>query len=97
MESDSIRKMNEANGAFAPYQGRNSYRHDMPDNERRDCRLIVGAKEKSLIVLMDDRGRIDMKRGLVVEGNPPEFFDLMRNVLTTEKMNHPVAPFVTAF
>lgn len=69
----------------------------MQDNERRDCQLIVGTKEESLVVLVDDRRRIDMKRGLVVEGNPPEFFDLMRNVLTTEKMNHPVAAFVTAF
>lgn len=47
MEPDSIREMNEANGAFAPYQGRNSYRHDMPDNERCNNRLIVGAKEES--------------------------------------------------
>ena len=68
----------------------------MPDNERRDCRLIVGANEESLVVLVDDRERIDMKRGLVVNGNPPEFFDLLGKVLTMEEINHPVATLVTA-
>ena len=29
-----------------------------------------------------------MKRGLVVEGNPPEFFDLMTKVLTVEEIDH---------
>ena len=47
MEPDSIRKMNEANGAFAPCQGRNTYRHNMPDNKRCNCRQLVGAKEES--------------------------------------------------
>ena len=34
---------------------------------------------------------------LVIEGNPPEFFDLMGKVLAMEKMNHPVAALETAF
>lgn len=40
-------KINKANGAFAPCHGCNTHRHNMPDNERRDCRLIVGTKEES--------------------------------------------------
>jgi len=34
---------------------------------------------------------------LVIEGNPPKFFDLVCNVFTVEKMNHPVAALVAAF
>ena len=66
-------------------------------NERCNNRLIVSAKEESLIVLVYDRGRIDMKRGLVVNGNPPEFFDLVGKVFAVEEMNHPVATLITAF
>jgi hypothetical protein len=97
MEPDSIRKMNEANGAFAPCQGRNTYRHNMPDNERRDCRLIVGANEESLVVLMDDGRLVEMERRLIVNGNPPEFFDLMAEVLAVEEINHPLHAHKTAF
>ena len=38
-----------------------------------------------------------MESRLVVNGNPPEFFDLVGKVLTMEKMNHPIAALVTAF
>lgn len=34
---------------------------------------------------------------MIIKRNPPEFFDLVRNVLTMEKMDHPVAALVTAF
>ena len=34
---------------------------------------------------------------MVIEGNPPKFFDLVCNVFTVEKMNHPVAALVAAF
>ena len=69
---------------------------DIQHNERCNNRLIVGAKEESLIVLVYDRGRIDMKRGLVVNGNPPEFFDLMTEVLTVEEIDHPFHAHKTA-
>ena len=69
---------------------------DIQHNERCNNRLIVGAKEESLIVLVDDRERIDMKRGLVVNGNPPEFFDLMAEVLTVEEIDHPFHAHKTA-
>jgi hypothetical protein len=70
--------------------------YDIQPNERHDCRLIVGAKEESLIVLVYDRGRIDMKRGLVVNGNPPEFFDFVAEVLTVEEIDHPFHAHKTA-
>ena len=38
-----------------------------------------------------------MERSLVVEGNPPEFFNLVGKVLAVEEVNHPVAALVTAF
>ena len=69
---------------------------DIQHNERCNNRLIVGTKEESLVVLVDDRGRIDMKRGLVVEGNPPEFFDLMTKVMTVEEIDHPLHAHKTA-
>ena len=69
---------------------------DIQHNERCNNRLIVGAKEESLIVLVDDRERIDMKRGLVVNGNPPEFFDLMAEVLAVEEIDHPLHAHKTA-
>ena len=69
---------------------------DIQHNERCNNRLIVGAKEESLIVLVYDRGRIDMKRGLVVNGNPLEFFDLMAEVLAVEEIDHPVHAHKTA-
>ena len=37
-----------------------------------------------------------MEGGLVVEGNPPEFFDLVGKMLTVKEMNHPVAALVAA-
>lgn len=70
--------------------------NDIQHNERCNNRLIVGAKEESLIVLVDDRGRIDMKRGLIVEGNPPEFFDLVAEVLAVEEIDHPLHAHKTA-
>ena len=65
-------------------------------NERCYNRLIVGAKEESLVVLVDDGGFVKMESRLVVNGNPPEFFDLLGKVLTMEEINHPVATLVTA-
>ena len=35
-----------------------------------------------------------MQSRLVVQRNPPEFFDLVGEVLTVEKVNHPVAALV---
>ena len=96
MEPDSIRKMNEANGAFAPCQGRNTYRHNMPDNKRCNCRQLVGAKEESLVVLVNDDGFVKVESRLVVNGNPPEFFDLMTEVLAVEEINHPLHAHKTA-
>ena len=69
---------------------------DIQPNERCCIRLIVGAKEESLVAFMDDGGRINMKRGLVVNGNPPEFFDLMAEMLAVEEINHPLHAHETA-
>ena len=38
-----------------------------------------------------------MKWRLVIEGNPPKFFDLVGEVLAVEEMNHPVAALAAAF
>ena len=50
-----------------------------------------------LIIVFDDGGgRSDLKGGLIVQGNPPEFFDLVGKVFTVEEVNHPVAALVAA-
>ena len=54
-------------------------------------------KRRKLVVLNDSGGWIYVERCLVVEGNPPEFFDLVGNVLAMEEVNHPVATLETAF
>ena len=69
---------------------------DIQPNERCNDRLIVGTKEESLVVLVYDRGRIDMKRGLVVNGNPPEFFYFVAEVLAVEEIDHPLHAHKTA-
>lgn len=51
---------------------------------------------KKLFVFNDGCGWIEMERSLVVQRNPPEFFDLVGKVLTMEEINHPVATLVTA-
>ena len=52
--------------------------HRMTSKPMNDVvRLIVGAKEESLVVLVDDGRLVEMERRLVVEGNPPEFFYLV--------------------
>ena len=46
---------------------------------------------------MDDGGFVKVESRLVVNGNPPEFFDLVGKVLAVEEVNHPVAALVAAF
>ena len=38
-----------------------------------------------------------MESRLVVNGNPPKFFDLVGKVSAVEEINYPVATLVTAF
>lgn len=45
---------------------------------------------------MDDGGFVKVESRLVVNGNPPEFFDLVGKVLAVEEMNHPVAALIAA-
>ena len=59
-------------------------------------RLIVGAKEESLIAFVNDSGFVKMESRLVVNGNPPEFFDLVAEVLAVEEINHPLHAHKTA-
>ena len=61
-----------------------------------DDRLIVGAKEESLVALVDDGGFVKVESRLVVNGNPPEFFDLMAEVLAVEEIDHPLHAHKTA-
>ena len=70
---------------------------DIKLNERRNNRLMVGAKKESSIAFVNDSGFVKMESRLVVNENPPEFFDLVGKVLTKEEINHPVATLVTAF
>lgn len=66
-------------------------------NERCNNRLIVWAKEESLVAFVDDGRLVEMERRLIVNGNPPEFFDLMTEVLTVEEIDHPLHAHKTAF
>ena len=59
-------------------------------------RLIVGAKEESSIAFVNDGGFVKVESRLVVNGNPPEFFDLMAEVLTVEEFDHPLHAHETA-
>ena len=45
---------------------------------------------------MDDSEFVKMESRLVVNGNPPEFFDLMTEVLTVEEIDHPLHAHKTA-
>ena len=45
---------------------------------------------------MDDGGFVKVESRLVVNGNPPEFFDFVGEVLAVEEMNHPVAALIAA-
>ena len=65
-------------------------------NERCNNRLIVGAKEESLVVLVNDDGFVKVESRLVVNGNPPKFFDLVTEVLTVEEIDHPLHALKTA-
>ena len=50
-----------------------------------------------LIIVFGDGGRgIYMECRLVIQWNPPEFFDLVGKVLAVEEVNHPVAALVAA-
>ena len=69
---------------------------DIQLNERCYNRLIVGTKEESLIAFVNDSGFVKMESRLVVNGNPPEFFDLMAEVLAVEEIDHPVHAHKTA-
>ena len=53
-------------------------------------------EKRLIVVLVDGHCGIKVKGGLVVQRNPPEFFDLVGEVLTVEEMNHPVAALVAA-
>lgn len=68
----------------------------MPDNKRCNCRQLVGAKEESLVVLVNDDGFVKVESRLVVNGNPPEFFDLVTEMLTVEEIDHPLHAHETA-
>ena len=46
---------------------------------------------------MDDGGFVKVESRLVVNGNPPEFFDLVGEVFAVEEVNHPVAALIAAF
>ena len=61
-----------------------------------DDRLIVGAKEESLVALVDDGGFVKVESRLVVNGNPPELFDLVADVLAIEEIDHPFHAHKTA-
>ena len=67
----------------------------MPGN-RRKVQDGISANERNLFSFRDGGGWIYMEGGLVVQGNPPEFFDLVGEVFAVEEMNHPVAALVTA-
>lgn len=69
---------------------------DIQRNERCDCRLIVGANEESLVVLVNDDGFVKVKSRLVVNGNPPKFFDLVAEMLAVEEIDHPLHAHKTA-
>lgn len=69
---------------------------DIQLNERCYNRLIVGTKEESLIAFVNASGFVKMESRLVVNGNPPEFFDLMAEVLAVEEIDHPVHAHKTA-
>ena len=51
-------------------------------------------EEKLVTVLDASCGRIKLKCRLVIQGNPPEFFDLVGEVFAVEEMNHPIAALV---
>ena len=59
-------------------------------------RLIVGAKEESLVALVDDGGFVKVESRLVVNGNPPKFFDLVAEMLAVEEIDHPLHAHKTA-
>ena len=69
---------------------------DIQPNERCYNRLIVGTKEESLVAFVNDGGFVKVESRLVVNGNPPEFFDLMTEVLTIEEIDHPLHAHKTA-
>ena len=53
-------------------------------------------EKRLIVVLVDGHCGIKVEGGLVVQGNPPEFFDLVGEVLAMEEVNHPVAALETA-
>ena len=69
---------------------------DIQHNEQCCNRLIVSAKEESLVAFVNDSGFIKMESRLVVEGNPPEFIDFVAEVLTVEEIDHPLHAHETA-
>ena len=54
-------------------------------------------KGRILVVLVDDGGFVKVESRLVVNGNPPEFFYFVAEMLAIEEIDHPVAALVTAF
>ena len=68
----------------------------MPGN-RRKVQDGISANERNLFSFRDGGGWVYVEGSLVVQGNPPEFFDLVGEVLAVEEMNHPVAALVAAF
>ena len=70
----------------------------MTSNPMNDVlnRLIVGAKEESLVALVDDGGFVKVESRLVVNGNPPEFFYFVAEMLAIEEIDHPLHAHKTA-
>ena len=74
-----------------------AYNADAIDERKKPAVKRADGREKRLIVvLVEGHCGIKVKGGLVVQRNPPEFFDLMGEVFAVEEMNHPVAALVAA-
>ena len=67
----------------------------MPCN-RRKGQDGISANGRNLFSFRDGGGWVYVENCLVVQGNPPEFFDLVGEVFAVEEMNHPVAALVAA-
>ena len=81
--------------------GRNYNRHyDTLTLRHVECEAVstrhLQYEEESIVAFSDRGERIYTECRLVVQRNPPEFFDLVGEVLAVEEMNHPVAALVTA-
>ena len=64
----------------------------MPGN-RRKVQDGISANGRNLF---DSGALFGVEDGLVIQGDPPEFFDLVGKVFTVKEVNHPVAALVAA-